>query len=169
VALRWLNRDLYQGDLTDLEYDARFEAWRTHHAGLPLADGAERLLDLSIHDATIVGWSINQDRQLVSLSLSCWLTVDGDEPRQVIVTYRGASIETTGPDELASLLDNPQTTLLYQEIDATETGWEQNILVWRGKRSGVADSGGGQVPTTTELCIRFTEVDVADGSGEAGT
>ncbi len=161
MALRWLTGELYEGDLTEDEYLARFADWQTHHDEIRprLSGGADRLLGVNIHDARIRAWSMTPEERNLTLTVA-GETPDWKQKLTTTLTYREATIDAVGPDALTAVLDSDRTELLYQEIEIVPGGYEQSLLVWRGTPQPLSPRRRRRGPLCSELIIRFTEVDV---------
>ena len=95
-----------------------------------------------LHDARVARWHDGRPR---SLTLEI-VWHDQRRDRQASIVYRGA-VELVGSDgdRLAVWLGDPETELLYDEIDAVADGrWEHRHLLW----------------PAGEFAVRFAELDL---------
>jgi hypothetical protein len=122
--VRWFDREGFCGSFDDEQAEAvRAAYWRHIDRLRPhLPESVQRLaLDVNLHDAKIESWD-TEDGELRAgfgwgdLKVGYWLST---------LTYRGAAVRVEPPDSLR----NPETEVLYDEIDTAEEGFEHRLLL----------------------------------------
>lgn len=122
--MRWFDRDGFCGSFDDEQAEAAKAAYWQHIEQLrpQLSEPVERLaLDVNLHDARITEWETDEGLLRAGfgwgdLQVGYWLS---------LLTYQGAEVRVDAPESLG----DPETEVLYDEVDIAEGGFEHRLLL----------------------------------------
>jgi len=121
-----------RGDVSDEEHEAVVARYAAHLAALsPTLPPALQSLayDPALHDAIFGEGTVDHRRQRVVLSLRCGDQQMGYEDRTLC--YDGVDLGRLDRAVLAAVIDDPETELLYDEIDGSgPEHFVHRILFW---------------------------------------
>lgn len=130
--MRFFTRAWCTGELDDEAFDQAVPAYWRHIDAI-----ADRLppevlhlaREVSLHDSMFISADLDRRAGSIELKLRC-----GD--RQIgyfneLITYSGATLVSSGPADPAAIINNPETEVLYDEIDLGNRGqFVHRLLCW---------------------------------------
>jgi hypothetical protein len=129
--VRFFTPQWHSGDLPDDEAEAVPTRYAKHIAAIePRLPATLRELAIgpSLHDAKFGECRLDHRRRRVSLMLRCGDQQDGYSDRQFI--YDGVDLARVDRAALASAVEDPETEILYDEVDVTDSRFIHRILFW---------------------------------------
>jgi hypothetical protein len=114
--------------------DERFTAYFRHldKVASALPPEALKLARCFVHDALVRGFRVEPDARLVTLQLSrCGMRDHDGLDLNLDIRYEAASVVENGVVPTVQLVLDPETNVLYQEVDCVAAGsFEHRMLLW---------------------------------------
>ncbi|MEJ7893824.1 MAG: hypothetical protein WKF94_14415 [Solirubrobacteraceae bacterium] len=145
VVMKWMTRGWQCGDVSDAEGAALEAEYQSHvERLLPRLPDALRVFVgqpdesgyVSLHDGRLEWWASDAPR---SFTLQVFCGYDRLGYRRLVMQYRGrAEVFGASGRDVAGWLNDPQTELLYDEVDIAEDGrFEHRFLLWPAGEFGL--------------------------------
>lgn len=150
--MRWFDRAYVSGELDEDEWAARPALYAAHIDSISgyLADGAELLVGLNLHDGQVAEWKYVEGNCFTTRLLAGDLQVGYTWHT---LAYLGASLIGATTDQLARWLTTGKdgSEILYDELSIADSGtYEHRLLLTEG-----------------EFGIRFSSLEVSSVSAPA--
>jgi hypothetical protein len=147
--MRFLTAAWHRGQLSDDEVDdveARFASHRAAFAQSTTGALHDLAVGRSLHDALVEAVEVNRSMRSVSLHLLARDRLRGYVERTIV--YRGVDLQHLDTAALASIVRDPASELLVDELHSLDAGvYAHGLLFW---------------PHYREMSFRFAHVHMAD-------
>jgi hypothetical protein len=125
--MQWFTRAWIRAELPDEEAKRRLVSYQEHYRRIlpTLDEQVAALAAIDLHDGLFFRWSLDLERGEITLRI-----LAGDLQRGyqfVHLAFRTATLVGPSPTELERLL--PDSEILYEEIDQTDTGYEYRLIL----------------------------------------